>query len=476
LSGELLERDAGALLGALADPLVAADGDERIVYANAAAERLFGWAAGELRGQAIDVLLPERLRGQHPPYLRNLLDRGATPARAHAARKDGAELDVELSLSAAGPLLVASARAVREEPKISGDERYRLVFEHAPVGLLHWDAAGIVTDCNEAMIRIVGSSKQMAIGLNLLTLQGDPTRDEIRELIRLTFAGKPSRYDGPYISQTGEKTTQIQAVFAPIVGSGGVVGGLGIVEDVTERKRTGAALARADRLASIGSLAAGVAHEINNPLVYVTLGLELIGREIARLRARGEAAPGEEDWERIRSWCADALEGAERVRTIVGDLQALSRAEEEPTARFPQRQPSAPPAPPDAVAAGARRARVLLIDDEAHLGVTLRVGLREQADLASVRSGREAVTTLLADDAWDLILCDLMMPDLTGMDVFEQVVGARPALRERFVFMTGAAVTERARRFLDDVPGQRLDKPFRLEQVEALLRRGATPS
>ena len=118
----------------------------------------------------------------------------------------------------------------------------------------------------------------------------------------------------------------------------------------------------------------------------------------------------------------------------------------------------------------------LLIDDEAHLGVTLSVGLRDQADVESVQSGREAVQTLLADDGFDLILCDLMMPDLTGMDVFEQVSRERPALRGRFVFMSGGAVTERARKFLEGVPGQRLDKPFRLEQVEALLRRGLSPS
>jgi CheY-like chemotaxis protein len=134
------------------------------------------------------------------------------------------------------------------------------------------------------------------------------------------------------------------------------------------------------------------------------------------------------------------------------------------------------PRPPLAPSEPGRRPRVLLIDDEAHLGVTLSVGLRQEADVSSVRSGSEAVRMLLADDGFDLILCDLMMPDLTGMDVFEQVSRERPALRGRFVFMTGGAVTERARKFLEQVPDQRLDKPFRLEQVEALLRRGATTS
>jgi DNA-binding NtrC family response regulator len=115
---------------------------------------------------------------------------------------------------------------------------------------------------------------------------------------------------------------------------------------------------------------------------------------------------------------------------------------------------------------------MLLIDDEAHLGVTLQVGLRDEADVLAVHGGTEAVRLLLEDSRFDLILCDLVMPDLNGMQVFEEVVKHRPELRERFVFTTGGAVTGSVRMFLEEVP--RLDKPFRLEQVEALLRRAVT--
>jgi len=127
---------------------------------------------------------------------------------------------------------------------------------------------------------------------------------------------------------------------------------------------------------------------------------------------------------------------------------------------------------PAAARPSNRRRRVLLIDDEPYLGVTLRTGLREEAEVVSVREGKEALRILHDDQGFDLILCDLMMPGVTGMDVFEEVSRELPALSKRFVFMTGGAVTERAREFLEKVPEQRLDKPFRLEQVEALLRRG----
>jgi CheY-like chemotaxis protein len=169
------------------------------------------------------------------------------------------------------------------------------------------------------------------------------------------------------------------------------------------------------------------------------------------------------------------------VSTLGGEIQVQSEPGRGTTFRVTLPSQSATmaaasPSPSASPDLAGRRPRVLLIDDEAHLGITLRLGLRDQAELVAVQSGTDAVRILLADEGYDLILCDVMMPDITGMDVFDQVCAARPALRSRFVFMTGGAVTERARKFLEHLPDRRLDKPFRLEQVEALLRGGVSSS
>lgn len=198
---------------------------------------------------------------------------------------------------------------------------------------------------------------------------------------------------------------------------------------------------------------AALAHALNNPLLYVTLGLELIEREVLRLQQAKNPTP--EDWARLRAILEDARDGAERLRTIVHDLARKGSERAAATA----------------TAAAAQRQRVLLIDDERHLGPTLSTGLREVADVVAVASGAEAVRLLLHDPAFDLILCDVQLPDLPGMDVYQQVIAQRPDLESRFVFITGGAVTDLAQDFLDARPAQRLDKPFRLEQVEALLRR-----
>jgi PAS domain S-box-containing protein len=93
---------------------------------------------------------------------------------------------------------------------------------------------------------------------------------------------------------------------------------IGTVQDVTEQRQTEARLASAERLIAVGALAAGVAHEINNPLVAVTASLELLSRALA------DAPP------RVRDLLATASDGAERVGAIVRDLLIYSRSDDSP--------------------------------------------------------------------------------------------------------------------------------------------------
>ena len=85
-------------------------------------------------------------------------------------------------------------------------------------------------------------------------------------------------------------------------------------------------------------------------------------------------------------------------------------------------------------------------------------------------SGREALARLRADDKFDVILCDLMMPDMTGMELFEELEKAGSAKLDRFVFMTGGAFTASARQFLDRVSNAVLEKPFSDEMLRTEVR------
>ena len=92
--------------------------------------------------------------------------------------------------------------------------------------------------------------------------------------------------------------------------------------DVTERKKMEATLVRTDRLVSLGTICAGVGHEINNPLAYVLANLEFMTDEVARLNG-GAGAAG--DLTGLVETLDDTRKGVERIATIVGDLKALSR-------------------------------------------------------------------------------------------------------------------------------------------------------
>ncbi|HKY40050.1 MAG TPA: ATP-binding protein [Polyangiaceae bacterium] len=115
------------------------------------------------------------------------------------------------------------------------------------------------------------------------------------------------------------------------------------------------------------------------------------------------------------------------------------------------------------------RARILIIDDEPLLGQTLRFAFQEKHDVEVAASGRAALEKLATDSNFDLVLCDLMMPDVSGEHVYRAVSEHSPGLLPRFVFMTGGAFTERAQEFLAHFDGHQLEKPFNIDEVELLL-------
>lgn len=384
---------------------------------------------------------------------------------------------------------------------------------------------------------------------------------------------------------------------------------LRMVRDLSERKALQAQLLLADRMASVGTLAAGVAHELNNPLAYVMTNLRLSREELDREMNAERVAL-------VQTQLDEATQGARRMRDIVRDLKTFSRGESDateavdvvavlssaihmcwnelkhrtrlerdfhPTAKveinearlgqvflnllinasqamdesssatnrivvhcktdadgwasisvtdsgrgidppnmarifdpffttksvtegaglglaicknivtqaggsidvesthgegstFRVRLPPTTRVTrlltplPQGGTAEQPRATILAIDDEPLVGRSIQRALRGH-DVEVVTSGADAITRLRRDDAtnFDVIFCDLMMPTVSGMEVFETVQRERPDIADRFVFMTGGAFTMRARRFLDAMSHELLDKPFDLSRMRALV-------
>ncbi len=111
-----------------------------------------------------------------------------------------------------------------------------------------------------------------------------------------------------------------------------------------------------------------------------------------------------------------------------------------------------------------------MVDDDPLVRRSLQRLLRKHV-VSTAGSGREALD-LISRQHFDLVFCDLMMPELTGMDVYDRLRDAGEGLERKLVFMTGGAFTDRARQFVDAVPNPCVEKPFNLARIRELLADG----
>ncbi len=408
----------------------------------------------------------------------------------------------------------------------------------------------------------------------------------------------------------GIRLCEISGVLVEMGGSPTVVAS---GRDVTERKRLRAKLMVSDRMASLGTLAAGIAHEINNPLAYVTGNLEALAELVD--------APATAGLAELRSAIDDARDGAERVRKIVQGLRSFTRSEEEaqrvaialpgvleaairmtanevrhraelvcelaplpqviaddgkltqvfinllinaahaipeghsernritvrtrtddhgravieiedtghgiapelqarvfdpffttkgvgegtglglsichgiisglggqislesaptrgtivrvvlPAAPTLVERPEAPPAPPAIEPAAPRRLRVMLVDDEPMVAQTIERLLRRDYDITIASCGHDALAQLHGGARFDAIVSDVMMPNMTGLDLFEELLRTWPDQAARVVFLSGGAFTAQTRDRLDALGIPQLEKPVTAKELRACVRR-----
>ena len=116
-----------------------------------------------------------------------------------------------------------------------------------------------------------------------------------------------------------------------------------------------------------------------------------------------------------------------------------------------------------------KRARVLIVDDDAMVLSALRRRLRRRYDTVTVLGGVEALARLSEDPGFDSIVCDLMMPEVDGKSFYDAIKKDHPQLAGRIVFMSGGAFTPRLRRFAAAVPNPVLQKPVSREDLESML-------
>jgi CheY-like chemotaxis protein len=138
---------------------------------------------------------------------------------------------------------------------------------------------------------------------------------------------------------------------------------------------------------------------------------------------------------------------------------------------LPAAEVAAPPAPapPRVPSQPLRRGRILIIDDEILLGQALRRALEPDHDTVATPSAKEALARLAAGETFDLILCDLIMPQMTGIELYGALREQSPEHAARMVFLTGGAFTAKGRAFLDQTQNLVIEKPVDVQTIRALV-------
>ncbi len=463
---------------------------------------------------------------------------------------------------------------------------------------------------NEALGALVGHRQEELVGKDPCALYGTQDVELTRRVRGALLAGEPLCTEVPLTRKDGTLVWS-EVLLSPVRATGeDITHFVATHRDITATKELQAKLVAAERVAAVGTLAAGVGHEINHPLAYLVLNLEAAARHLS-----DGGLPGTRD---ALGGVRGALEGAERIRLIVRDLQVFSRQSEQdrglvdlnvlvppavrivshalrhrarvveefgtvprvmgnearlgqvllnllvnamqaiaegspalnevrvrtsmdasgrarvdvvdtgagipahvlprifepffttkPTGEgtglglsicqqivrshggelevrsepgrgsvFSMLLPAAPvqvSTPPRPAAfspvpvARSRRGRVLVVDDEPRLAQSMRLLLEPYHDIVTTTRGSEALALVAAGHRFDVILCDLQMPETDGAAVYRRLCAQAPALAERVVFISGGAYTAESRAFIDTVPNRVLEKPVRPEVLMATV-------
>jgi CheY-like chemotaxis protein len=135
--------------------------------------------------------------------------------------------------------------------------------------------------------------------------------------------------------------------------------------------------------------------------------------------------------------------------------------------------PPAPPPPraePKPSAPFSSRRRVLVLDDDDGILLAIRRVLGREHEVVTLDSAHTAVDRLATGERFDLILCDLLMPQMSGMAFYEVLRRTNVDQADRIAFLTGSAFTRTAREFLDVVPNPCIQKPFDAAELRARVR------
>jgi PAS domain S-box-containing protein len=304
------------------------------VYVSEAAADILGYPIDELlERDPMAFIAPEDHSRMSDRFARRVRgELGENTSELVTIRKDGTRAVIEVtatSVTIAGRRAVfafivdVSARKTAEQLRSRNEARFRELIESAPdpIGIVR---AGHFVYANRAYVAALGFSDAQRLYATPLGSLLDPEEAAIRDKNESLIIERGVQ-TGPltYHARRHDGSIALLEVSAVYFEYEGLPSALVMARDITARKRLEMQLVQTERLAALGTLAAGVAHEINNPLAYLMLNLEWIARKLPLIPDEPASIDG------LATMLEEALQGAQRVSTIVRELGTFSRADGE---------------------------------------------------------------------------------------------------------------------------------------------------
>jgi len=294
-SGSILR----GLLATAPDALLAVDPEGLIVYVNDQVEHLFGWSRGDLLGQPVEVLVPERFAARHPGLRAGYVQQPTSRRMGEglelwACRKDGTEFPVEISLSSfdtdSGRLMAAAIRDVTLARRT--EQKFKAVLASAPDAIIGVNGQGEIELVNAQAERLFDWTSEELLGRPVEVLVPAGMHGRHREHRALYLADPQARPMGAGLALSGRRRDGSEfpaEISLSAVADHEVRLVLAAIRDITDRialehERRELALEaqreQSHRLESLGQLAGGVAHDFNNLLGVILNYATLITRNI----------------------------------------------------------------------------------------------------------------------------------------------------------------------------------------------------
>ncbi len=286
-AGQINDENAAAYLAAIVesseDAVISKDLSGVITSWNLGAEKIFGYPAGEMIGQPILRLIPpERL--QEEAAILSRIRSGESVQHFETVRlaKDGSPIAVSVTVSAirnsSGAIIGASkvARDIsgskrNEAARQQSEERYRTLFEYAPDGIVIANADAFYVDANARFCRMIGYSRDELVGMHSSMIVAESEIPNIAPALVAIKARADHNREWKFRRKDG--STFDAEVMATLLPDGDL---LAMIRDVTEKKSLEAQFLRAQRMESIGTLAGGIAHDLNNILTPIMMSISIL--------------------------------------------------------------------------------------------------------------------------------------------------------------------------------------------------------